>query len=107
PLGRGWSDAHAGCRPAYTTANAAPSLLAGEALRRYSEREGDLAQLRLDRASVLGAHAQQLLLRRGQALRARVRGGVANSSVRLQARRTAADRRLEQRHDGALERAVE
>src|SRR6185295_2184256 len=83
------------------------AILAWQTLRWNAERQGDLAQLRLDDASVPRTHAQQLLLRRRQPLVAWIGEGVSNSSVRLQTHCTAANRRLEQRHDGSFERAVE
>ena len=83
------------------------NALAWQPLRRYSERQGDLAQFRLNDAGVLGSHTQQLLLRRQHSLDARIHKGIAEAAARLQVNRVLSDWRLEQHHDRTFERPVE
>src|SRR5260370_23344620 len=73
---------------------------------RYSKRKRDVAELRLDDAAVLRAHAQELFLRAAQGLEPVIGIRVANA-FRLDTHRALDVRRVEQHDDGALQRAVE
>src|SRR5436190_12414328 len=77
-------------------------LLLGDA-----ERDRETTERRLDHAEVSRSGPQQLFLCRRQPLQPLVHKGVTDAAARYDPNGAVDDRRLQQLHDGALERAVE
>src|SRR5689334_8527625 len=101
---RTWSaNASANASARYGPARRLPC---GQLRRRNAERERDLPKPRLDHASVPRSHAQELPLGGAQLLEPFVGVRVTNA-FRFQPRRRVEDGRLEERDDGAGQRAIE